>query len=69
MNLTKGILCDHPGCLSHISQPCEGCGRIAGQFPDIELTNISLIDWKELVRRFRELNPKLTVVNTPLITP
>lgn len=21
------IPCDHPGCLSHVSQPCEGCGR------------------------------------------
>lgn len=23
--------CDHPGCLSHVSHPCEGCGRIAGR--------------------------------------
>ena len=22
--------CKHPGCLSHVSHPCEGCGRIAG---------------------------------------
>ena len=25
-----GEPCDHPGCLSHISHPCEGCGRIGG---------------------------------------
>lgn len=25
--------CGHPGCLSHISHPCEGCGRTAGQYP------------------------------------
>lgn len=25
--------CDHPGCLSHVSHPCEGCGRIAGRYP------------------------------------
>jgi hypothetical protein len=23
--------CGHPGCLSHLSHPCEGCGRIASQ--------------------------------------
>ncbi len=22
--------CTHKGCLSHISHPCEGCGRIGG---------------------------------------
>ena len=24
-----GIPCDHPGCASHLSHPCEGCGRYA----------------------------------------
>lgn len=24
-----GEPCSHPGCKSHISHPCEGCGRIA----------------------------------------
>jgi hypothetical protein len=28
-----GKPCDHPGCLSHVSHPCEGCGRIAGISP------------------------------------
>lgn len=26
-----GDPCDHPGCLHHISHPCEVCGRIAGR--------------------------------------
>ena len=26
----KGEPCSHAGCLSHITHPCEGCGRIAG---------------------------------------
>jgi hypothetical protein len=25
--------CAHPGCLSHVSHPCEGCGRTAGKYP------------------------------------
>ena len=29
--LKPGEPCDHPGCLSHVSHPCESCGRIAGQ--------------------------------------
>lgn len=30
MTLPDGQPCGHPGCLSHVSHPCEGCGRIAG---------------------------------------
>jgi len=26
-----GEPCSHRGCLSHITHPCEGCGRIAGK--------------------------------------
>jgi len=26
----NGQPCNHKGCLSHISHPCEGCGRIGG---------------------------------------
>lgn len=29
-NLPDGVPCGHLGCLSHVSHPCEGCGRIAG---------------------------------------
>lgn len=32
--------CHHPGCLSHVSHPCEGCGRIAGRSPDEKNTII-----------------------------
>jgi hypothetical protein len=28
--LPDGVLCKHPGCLSHLTHPCEGCGRIGG---------------------------------------
>ena len=26
-----GAPCDHPGCTSHRSHPCEGCGRIGAR--------------------------------------
>lgn len=26
-----GEPCKHPGCLSHLTHPCEGCGRIGGK--------------------------------------
>lgn len=26
-----GQPCGHPGCLHHVSHPCEGCGRVAGR--------------------------------------
>lgn len=29
--LRDGEPCKHPGCLAHVSHPCEGCGRIAGR--------------------------------------
>jgi hypothetical protein len=29
--LRDGEPCSHKGCLSHISHPCEGCGRVAGK--------------------------------------
>ena len=29
-----GEPCDHPGCLHHVSHPCEGCGRTAGQYSE-----------------------------------
>lgn len=30
IGLPDGMPCSHPGCLNHISHPCEGCGRIGG---------------------------------------
>lgn len=39
-HLPDGVPCKHPGCLSHISHPCEGCGRVGGRylrtFPELE---------------------------------
>lgn len=29
--LPDGVPCTHPGCLSHVSHPCEGCGRVGGR--------------------------------------
>jgi len=29
--LEDGVPCKHVGCISHISHPCESCGRIAGE--------------------------------------
>lgn len=31
--LPDAVPCDHAGCLSHLSHPCEGCGRIGGRRP------------------------------------
>ena len=31
--LMDGQPCKHPGCLSHLSHPCEGCERIGGKAP------------------------------------
>lgn len=31
--LPDGYPCPHPGCLSHISHPCEECGRTGGLTP------------------------------------
>lgn len=29
----QGVPCGlHKGCLSHVTKPCEGCGRIAGKY-------------------------------------
>ena len=28
--LRDGEPCSHPGCLKHLTHPCEGCGRVGG---------------------------------------
>lgn len=33
IQILDGEPCEHPGCLSHVSHPCEGCGRVAGRIP------------------------------------
>lgn len=30
-SIPDGVACSHPGCLSHVSHPCDGCGRIGGR--------------------------------------
>lgn len=30
MELENGVPCSHPGCLHHVTHPCERCGRIGG---------------------------------------
>jgi len=30
-DLPDGVPCKHPGCLAHITHPCEGCGRVGGR--------------------------------------
>ena len=30
--LREGEPCSHRGCLSHISHPCESCGRVGGRY-------------------------------------
>jgi len=34
LQLPPNVPCGHPGCLHHVSHPCEGCGRIAGRRPE-----------------------------------
>lgn len=31
--------CGHPGCLKHISHPCEGCGRVGGVTRNLAIYN------------------------------
>lgn len=37
-----GEPCKHPGCLQHVTHPCEGCGRIAGIVQTKTNSNMSL---------------------------
>jgi hypothetical protein len=36
--LRDGEPCAHPGCLSHVTHPCEGCGRVGGRSVAKEMT-------------------------------
>lgn len=33
LHLIRHEPCSHPGCFSHVSHPCEGCGYQAGKLP------------------------------------
>jgi hypothetical protein len=37
MRFKDGQPCSHPGCLNHISHPCEICGRINGRYEKVKL--------------------------------
>lgn len=41
--LPLDIPCKHPGCLHHRTHPCEGCGRMHGEFSKEELKIIKYI--------------------------
>ncbi len=45
--LIDGEPCEHRLCLSHISHPCEGCGRIGG----IPLPSI----WRKYLENLHEI--------------
>jgi hypothetical protein len=52
-----GEPCPHPDCLSHISHPCEGCGRIAGwpsEYMGLSLGTAYELQQKDLVPIARE---------------
>lgn len=54
-----GKPCDHPGCLSHVTHRCEGCGRINGQWEYVqngsqELSNQSLRVFLSEIAEFSE---------------
>lgn len=34
-DLPDGVPCYHFGCLNHILQPCEGCGRVGGKRKEV----------------------------------
>ena len=55
-----GEPCSHPGCLSHVSHPCEGCGRIGGRAKAVPPEKIyqsvasNAREARELAARIRE---------------
>lgn len=52
--LVDGEPCGHSGCLSHVTHPCEGCGRIADKPIDINRRFAELcgLFWHETERRY-----------------
>jgi hypothetical protein len=44
--------CTHPGCMSHVSHPCEGCGR---QWVLEEKSMSNRTDWEALTSEIMEL--------------
>jgi len=42
-NLRPDEPCDHRGCLHHVTHPCEGCGRIAGQYAKVAAMSAGIV--------------------------
>lgn len=44
--LVDGVQCEHPGCMCHITHPCEGCGRkkgyIMSRLSDVPIISLDL---------------------------
>lgn len=60
-NLSKDEPCNHRGCLSHVTHPCEGCGRIAGM-TELEIVR-RYTGWNDetaeaAIRQWRGHNPE-----------
>ena len=45
-----GEPCKHPGCLKHITHPCEGCGRYAGQGKVLTMKPVFIKFMKEKIK-------------------
>jgi len=64
-----GVPCSHPGCASHVTHPCEGCGRIGARTPEkllvmrvAESTNgraVAVLSLEEMVAAFKEQSKQI----------
>lgn len=64
--LKDGEPCDHPGCLNHVTHPCEGCGRIAGKNIKKEIEELQAIYerlWREMIAIEGEIIQKRCKLN------
>lgn len=50
--MREGESYSHKGCLSHISHPCEGCGRIGGRTLRTYIVKADISKIKDIERRF-----------------
>lgn len=60
--LERGEPCSHPGCLSHVSHPCEGCGRVGGTITLEEALAIEAEN-KRLADEFSRLKAEIDAGN------
>ena len=50
--MRDGEPCSHKGCLSHVSHPCEGCGRIAGKTVITYIVKVDMNKIDNIEKRF-----------------